>query len=255
MMTARRGLAHWWIGVATACGVLGVGSTTFAQEQQDVEHREPSRSHDASLGPQFGARVGYAVGAGSVYSGLGVSDASSGTIPVIVDIGWRMMHHLYVGAYGQVAPVLLREDPRSCPQGFDCSAQNWRMGLQVDAHLLPHTRVDPYVGIGGGYEILHTHVSGNAPIPLPSGTIVGHVDQSVTDRGWEFGNLTVGFDYRFSHGFGLGPFGTATLARYNVRDVNRTVTVGGTEVPTPVASVDHALHEQFLFGLRGTFNR
>lgn len=249
---ARLGPGLAAVGIAA----LACTAPSVASAQSSAEAPEPYRptSHVASTGVQVGARLGYAAGAGSVYSGLGVADASVGTLPVIADLGWRALPELYVGAYGQFAPVMLRENPQSCPQGFSCAAQNWRIGLQVDYHFLPRTRLDPYVGIGGGYEILRTHVSGTTTIPLPQGPAPGQVDSTVVDRGWEFANLTLGFDWRASKAIGVGPFATATLARYNVREGDRTVTVAGNVVPSAQEPIDHATHAQFLFGIRGTFN-
>lgn len=228
-------------------------TSTMTRTSEQVEAAVP-RTRMAKPGIQLGARVGYAGGAGSVYSGLGVWDASSGTIPLMVDLGWRVIPHLYIGAYGGFAPVLLKTNPQSCPGGFNCDAQNWRFGLQFDVHPLPRVSWDPYIGFGAGYEVIHTTVNGTTPVTLPTGPATALVDSSVTDRGWEFGNITLGADFRLDRAIGLGPFFTATLARYNVRETDRSVTVAGTPIPSPVADVTHANHAQFIVGVRGTFN-
>ena len=50
-------------------------------------------------------------------------------------------------------------------------------------------------------------------------------------------------------------FVTATIAQYNVRDDERTVTVAGAPVAAPPpAAVASVGHELFIFGVRGTFN-
>lgn len=246
---ARLGFA----AVIAAATLAGSASTALAQEEAE-RPLEPGPGRMANLGLQVGARLGYAVGIGSVYEGLAVYDASYGTLPLVVDVGWRALPELYVGAYGQLAPVFLRTNPQSCPENFQCSARDWRFGLQADIHFLPRTSLDPYIGVGAGYEVLNTTVNGTAPIPLPTGTVPGNVDSSVTERGWEFGNLTVGFDYRLSRGVGFGPFFTATLARFNVRESDRTVTVAGNNIPSAPAPVAHSDHAQFIIGARGTFN-
>lgn len=214
--------------------------------------------HDymARTGPQMGVRVGYALGTGIVYSGLSLRDSSSGALPVTIDLGWRFLPQLYAGLYGSFAPVFLKNNPISCPDGFDCNAQNWRFGVQFDYHFVPRSRLDPYIGLGGGYEVLHTNVHGTTPVPLPTGGAApGNVSAGITDRGWEFANLTLGFDARINSVVGIGPYVSGSLSEYNVHSGNQSVTVSGTQVSNAAVSpVDHGLHELFFAGLRGTFN-
>lgn len=212
-------------------------------------------SYRARLGPQVGARVGFAAGSGVVYSGLNVTEGSGGAVPIILDLGWRFLPELYVGAYGQFAPVFTRQNAISCPAGFDCWAHDWRFGVEADFHFLPRWRLDPYIGVGTGYEILESNIHGTAPVPTPLGTVPGNVATNVTDSGYEFVNLTLGFDGRFDSVVGFGPFVTGTLDRYALHDGTQTVMVGGTVVQTgSVAPVTPGLHELVLAGLRGTFN-
>jgi opacity protein-like surface antigen len=214
----------------------------------------PVRDWMASPGLQFGLRSGVIEGTGVVYSGLSLRSASSAAIPIIADLGARIIPQLYLGVYGQFAPVITKNTPQ-CPDGFDCAAQNWRFGIQADYHFIPTSRFDPYVGIGSGYEILHSSSVGTAPIPTPAGVVQGNVNGHAVDRGWEFAAVTVGFDYRAANFFGFGPFFTATLAEYNVRTGATQVSVGGAEVSSSfLAPVSHGIHELFFLGLRGTFN-
>lgn len=214
-----------------------------------------SSSYRARLGPQLGARVAYAAGTGVVYSGLNVSDASSGALPIIVDLGWRFLPALYVGAYGQWGHVFTKNNDISCPTGFDCAAQDWRFGVEGDLHFLPRSRLDPYFGVGTGYEILSTSIHGTAPVPTAAGAVQGNVATNVTDSGYEFFNLSLGFDVRIDSVVGLGPFISGSLGRYALHDGTQTVTVGPATVQSgSVAPVDHAMHELYFAGLRGTFN-
>jgi hypothetical protein len=215
----------------------------------------PPPSYEASTGPQVGARVGYAGTFGVVYSGLSFTDATSGAIPVIIDVGWRFLPRLYAGLYGQLAPVLTRNNPVSCPDGTNCSAQDYRVGVQVDLHFAPSSRVDPYVGVGGGYEVLQSNVGGGTSVPTPAGVQPGAVNASTVNRGWEMGALTLGLDMRPSRGVAVGPFVTGTLAEYNERTGTQSVTVGAAIVQSgPVPEVNHGLHELLIGGVRGTFN-
>ena len=160
----------------------------------------------AQLGPQVGLRLGFGGGTGVVYEGLEVSNSSVGAAPITADVGWRFAPALYVGAYGQYAPVFYRTNSVSCPGGFDCWAHDWRAGLEVDLHFIPNSRLDPYLGLGAGYEWLESNIHGTGPVPTPAGAVPGYTAASVTDRGVEFLNVTLGMDIRLDPAVGLGPY-------------------------------------------------
>ena len=223
-----------------------------------VEHEQEvvvENDWHAQTGLQLGVRFGYSFGAGAVFSGLPVVDNSDGALPLIVDAGARVLPSLYIGAYGQYAPVFTKDASTACPAGFSCNAADWRFGLEVDLHFLPSARWDPYVGLGAGYEILHSSIEGPAPVALPSGVMgVAQVNESENNRGWEFGSVTLGADIRLNRHVGLGPFFTFTLAEFNVRSGESTMSAGGVSTTTTVPAVNSTLHELFIFGARGTFN-
>jgi opacity protein-like surface antigen len=262
MFTSSRRLA-----LGLAASALLIGGSARAQDYETTPILNPpppdlgppatfgSHRYQANTGLQVGARVGYGGGAGIVYSGLDVTSASAGGLPIIVDLGARVLPQLYGGLYGQFAPIFTKNNPISCPDGFDCNAQQWRFGVQFDYHYAPRSRLDPYVGLGGGYEVLHTNVTGPVPVPTALGTLTGNAHASITDRGWEFVNLTFGFDGRFNRAVALGPFVTGSIGEYGIHTGTEDVYIAGTQVAamhTP--NVNHGVHELFFGGLRGTFN-
>lgn len=215
----------------------------------------PPSSVMANVGPQFGARVGYAFGTGIVYSGFSVTDGSRGAMPLIVDLGWRFLPQLYAGLYGQYAPVFTKTNDVECFEAFTCTTQDYRFGLQADFHPLPRSRYDPYIGVGWGYEILHAKVSGPQVVPTPGGLVPATVEASAINRGWEFGTIIVGFDGRIDPAVGVGLFASASLNEYNVHTGTQNVMVGGTQVSSaPLPDVNHGLHELYIAGVRGTIN-
>jgi hypothetical protein len=268
MFTNSRSLA-----VALSASALLFGATARAQDTaQDAAIQVPpmfnppppdlgppstsgTRSHMANRGLQVGVRTGYGGGAGVVYSGLTVHEASSGGIPVIVDLGARILPELYAGIYGGWASIFTKNNAVSCPDDLDCKTQQWRFGVQFDFHYIPTSKLDPYIGLGGGYEILHTHITGAIPIPTALGTIPGTTDTTITDRGWEFANLTAGFDARFNRAVALGPFISGSISEYGVHSGTETASIMGTQVVArPVPTVSHGLHELLFVGVRATFN-
>jgi hypothetical protein len=254
------------LAAAFTTSALLIGSTVHAQDEIQPLYNTPppdvplssvigAHGYTANRGLQLGARFGYGGGTGIVYSGLSVTDASNGGLPIIVDLGVRALPQLYVGLYGQFAPIFTKNNPVSCPDGFDCTTQQWRFGVEADYHFVPRSKLDPYIGLGSGYEILHTSVNGTVPVPTPLGTATGNVHAGIIDRGWEFANLTLGFDARLNHVVGVGPFVSASISEYGVHDGTQVVAVGGTTVSnTPIPEVTHGVHELYFAGVRGTFN-
>jgi hypothetical protein len=203
-----------------------------------------------------------------VYSGLAFGDMSAGAIPLIVDLGWRFLPQLYLGAYGQVAPVVVRTGTDACPDSADCSGVNWRIGVELDYHPLPASRLDPYVGVGAGYEMLHRSVNG--PITVSSSAVgttgmgggtgttapkSGMTNASIIDQGWEMAAVTLGLDVRASDMLGIGPFVTGTFGRYDIHNgTQSTVLNGGAVTSGSVPAVSHDVHQLLIVGVRGTFN-
>jgi hypothetical protein len=262
MFTSSRRLA-----VALTASALLVGGSARAQDQTTPIFNPPppdvgppstygySHSRMANTGLQVGVRTGYGGGTGIVYSGLSVHEASGGAIPVIVDLGVRIVPQFYAGIYGSWANIFTKNNPVSCPGDLDCKTNQWRFGVELDFHPLPSSKFDPYFGVGGGYEILHTSINGAANLPTALGTVPGTVSAGIIDRGWEFVNLTGGFDVRINHGVGIGPFISGSLSEYGVHTGNQSASVGGTQVANmPVPPVTHGLHELYFAGIRGTFN-
>lgn len=247
--------------LAPALIAILAGSVARAEDSPDAT------PNAAKAGFQAGVRVGYVNGLGVVYQGVNLNDATYGAIPVIVDLGWRIIPQLYAGLYGQYAPVFLKTYPLTCPQGLTCAAQDWRFGVEADYHILPHYFIDPYVGLGFGYEVLHSSYHGSTIVQDSSGNFVqGTGDASVVDRGWEFGSLTVGADWRFNRMFAVGLFLVGTLGQYNVQSESGTVTIPGqpsqmivslpycTGNQQPPSCIQFEIHGLLAIGARGTFN-
>jgi opacity protein-like surface antigen len=269
--------------LATACSALALATgahaaddvhaadgTTDTPEPRDPSNDRASRSENGSGGSgraanfwehdgtrtgfQAGVRVAYTDGVGVVYKGVHLSDASSGALPLLVDVGWRIAPELYVGVYGQYAPVFLKTYALTCPSGSSCTAQDWRFGVEADYHFLPRSTLDPYVGLGVGYEILHTSLRGVTLVQQGGTFMVATVQESFTDRGWEFVSLTAGLDWRFCESLGAGLFVLGTLGEYNVQAASGTATTSTQQDTLSFAPIPIAPHALAFVGLRGSFN-
>jgi outer membrane protein W len=175
----------------------------------------------------LGLRLGYGFPLGRA---SGDPDAEldrhySSKLPIWLDAGYRFSPKFLVGLYGQYAIATLADD--SCSDGADCSGSVIRFGLQVQYNAMPNAAVDPWFGLGIGYELAH-----------------GEGSQTKWDlRGFEFANLQAGFDFKLSAALSLGPFVSYSFGRY----------ASGEYEPgdPPSGQVqDKALHEWVVIGLR-----
>ena len=198
----------------------------------DEQARAAPPTADADLpasGPRFGVRTGLARPIGSAFSGSSaLSDTIYGYVPLRLDAGYRIERHFYVGIDAQLAAII----PAGCTSGYSCSGTNTRLGMMVAYHLLPTKLVDPYLGVGMGYEVLHTTRS------------VGTTSVDITARGFELLDAELGADVRLGRSWRVGPVISGSLARYTGVAVNG---IESTDFTT-------LLHVWVMAGVRGAFD-
>jgi hypothetical protein len=219
-------------------------------------------------GLEVGVGLGFQVGAGYVYKNgtrlngtvgdVKLSDAANGGIAFAVDLGYRLNSRWFIGAFGQYTHVLTKNNPLSCPEGFECSTGQIRLGPQVQYHFSPDASFDPFVGLGFGIVLLNSSIKGPIPVPTPAGPITANLDIDSKTRGPEFVNLTVGGKWRAGESFSFGPYLNATYARYTVRAGTSTLTLpaaaGGSSVTGPLGPVDDGPYGLLILGFRGTYS-
>jgi hypothetical protein len=203
---------------------------------------------------QVGLRTGYGLPIGGYAKALelqGISqrmhdlgDDANGAIPIWIEAGYRIVPELSVGGYALYGMALFkaadRRDPLGggCPEGVDCAAWGWRFGLRGEVHLLPHGAIDPWAGIGVGYELLYSDFEG---------TVLGFpMDVAVAYRGFELLLLEGGADVRVWDRFAVGPFLSLSLVQYSGCSAERDGESQRCEITRP------ALHEWLVIGVRGT---
>jgi len=162
-----------------------------------------------------GARAAYALPFGP-FTGEADSpylhDLYLGTVPLWVDLELSTRDlKLRMGAFLQYAPGHLRGE---CDG--PCGANDLSTGIQVSYHFAPHKRLDPWVGMGLGYEwtnlhALRTAVSYRGPaLQLQAGGDYGVVGPV---RVGPFVNLTVGYYSRMDFTLEGRGSGTALIQR------------------------------------------
>ncbi|WP_163988283.1 hypothetical protein [Pyxidicoccus caerfyrddinensis] len=236
--------------------ILGLASPAAAQEL-DAPRAEGPRGLQLALSVGAGGGVGY-VYKNDVSSTTGepedlkITDASSITLPVLLEVGYRASPHCYLGLWGSYEKVFPKENERSCPDGFDCNFRQWRFGPEVRYHFSPGAGFDPWVGLGVGLEIAVSEGEGERDVPVPGvGPVPARIEKSVTDRGPTFARLALGGDVRLGRSLFLGPIVTASIGSYTVHTGERTVTLPGLPPQTTALTpVDDGFHALFTIALR-----
>lgn len=189
---------------------------------------------DVNSGIEVGLRTGYAIALGSATGAQNdsLSNTISGYIPIWIDAGYRLASpNLFLGAYFQYGIGFNGSSLNNC----NCSTNDVQYGIQAHYHLMPDQQIDPWVGLGIGYESLN--VSG------PSGT-------GLSATGWQYVIPQVGVDYRglmenLSLGavlmFGLGQYGNESVSAGNGQSQSAGIP-------------NTALHEWLTIAIRGAYD-
>jgi hypothetical protein len=234
---------------------LGLARAVAAQEL------EAPRA-DGPRGLQLALSVGAGGGAGYVYKNgvtstgepldLKVTEGTTVTLPVLLEVGYRASPHCYLGVWGSYEKVFSKESDIACPAGFDCDFRQWRVGPEVRYYVSPGAGFDPWVGLGVGLEVSVNDVEGEADVPVPGvGLVPARIETHATYRGPTFARLALGGDVKFGRSLFLGPIVTASVGSYTVHTTEQTVTLPGLPAQTTVSPpVDDGFHGLFTVGLR-----
>ena len=177
---------------------------------------------------KLGLRLGYGLPSGKLSSDGGkMSDAFSGQVPIWLDAGYMVTPNVLVGLYGQYGFVSVK----NCDSGASCSAHDLRIGVQGQYHFTPDQSIDPWLGLGVGYESLGFSES------------AGGLSVDGSAKGWEFLNLQGGVDFQVIPALTVGPFLSFSLDQFS------STTLAGTSADIS----SKALHEWIVFGAKGTF--
>jgi len=221
-------------------GASLLGTAAFAHDP-NMPPTGPTGSSTATEGIhglELGVRAGYGVPLGTAGDNNSFSDGIKGMIPFWADVGYRIDSNWYLGGFFQFGLGFVGNKILGCNvPGISCSVNDLRFGLNIHYHILPNQTLDPWVGIGAGYEIVNISASTQG------------ASASLSTRGWEFGNAQLGLDYKFSSSFGAGPFVTFTVAQFS----DQSASVNGQDVPG-AGIMNKAIHEWLIFGLRGVFD-
>ncbi len=155
-------------------------------------------SEDDGSGFGFGVRGAWAKPQGGLTGDEDLGGPVNWQLPVWLEAGYHINRNMFVGAYGQYAFGFA-----NCAAGQDCSNHAWRAGLEF-LYTFMTGMVQPWAGLGVGYEWLSTSASGD--------------DRSF--KGLELLNVQLGVDLALGK-MTLGPFVSYSLfGKYSSFDAN-----------------------------------
>lgn len=255
-MTWIRTLGIMGFGLVFTTPALAQDAEPEADRASDAPAAAPAAEHEeaapVAAGEEsgkfaIGLRLGYGVPLGSIDknadgSSNKMSDGISGQFPIWLDLGYLITPNVMLGLYGQYGfGSLTGQIKTACDQasvaGVSCSISDLRFGIQGQYHISPAENIDPWLGLGVGYEMLKVSLSG------------GGQDGSLTDKGFEFANLQAGVDFKPMPKFGVGPFVSFSFGQYGSTSSSGSASAFGAGGDIP----NKAVHEWLTFGARGAF--
>ena len=193
-----------------------------------------SEPPQAARGFQADLRLGYARPMGGLQApaALRLTNLFDSEQPLTLDAGWRFGDNWFLGAYGTIAGGKSGSTFEDLCAVSNCRAMSYRFGAELLVFILPDQRVDPWLGVGVGYDL------SSLAIGRPQGSI------SVGARGFELPRLQAGVDYRFSKYLGFGPYLDFAVGEYT----DSTVKTDHYSSDRPIDDGDW--HGWFSVGLR-----
>jgi hypothetical protein len=234
------------VTTALLAAALLAASPIRAEEVSAAQRDEP-RLH-------LGLRTGFGLPLGKFAdvrnAGFADSDVNAlrddthGAIPLWLDAGYRITPHLMLGGYFMFGIVLPKVAPAAaplsggCPEGVDCSATGVRFGIQAQYAFSPGRFVNPWVGLGLGYEWIRTGLEGEL--------FSNRIEASASHSGPELLHVQGGVDLELNRSLALGPFASLSGMQYTTCSTE----LSGEEVDCEIE--DPAWHGWLVFGVRGT---
>ncbi|HUM11613.1 MAG TPA: hypothetical protein VLT82_11735 [Myxococcaceae bacterium] len=190
----------------------------------------------AASGFEAAFRSGVMFPAGDADKNEKLSDYAGLGFPIWGDIGYRFGGKFFVGATAFYAFGTLGDQYKNqCnAAGLSCSGSGLRLGAEAQFHPSGRAPIDPWVGLGFGFEWISTKIS--------SGTQSG----TVTLQGWDFLQLEGGVDFALGSLFRLGPFVAFSMGQYDTATASAQGQSFSQDIP------NKALHYWFTVGAKLT---
>ncbi|MES1179019.1 MAG: outer membrane beta-barrel protein [Myxococcales bacterium] len=195
---------RYFLGLGFGLFVLVSGGRASAQEAPRARPFE------------IGVSSGYsAVGLGSRLSYADID--SLWEVPLLIDVGYRVSKHFSVGAYGEVGFIDSTSDSvEDAEESLD--GHHYRLGVEAIYHSAPERHVQPWLGVGLGYDTLRLNYHFRSTFP-PFGNEPPDPGSSTPIRasGFELGHVQLGIDFALVPWLSFGPYVGASVVDYSKR--------------------------------------
>ena len=187
---------------------------------------------------EMGARAGVSYPLGSSISGKALADQVGPSFPFTFEIGVRALGRYELALVGQYAVGTVSAlNASGCYTGNNaCSASVGQVGIEFLYHPLGLARIDPFVGIGLGYEWL-----------IARATIQGK-NNDLAVSGWNWFVLQSGVEFPIGQLFRLGPYALLSVGQYQESSYTVTTATGIQSGTSPIAH--QAAHLWLSVGIR-----
>jgi hypothetical protein len=154
-----------------------------------------------------------------------VDDVATPGLALDLSVGYRATPAFLIGGY-------LTLGGYGNPDNDDHGAVTAALGIEVDYHLMPTAKLDPWISIGTGVKLMAIDTGDGAERAL---------------TGLELAKVQVGLDYRLSPRFAIGPVLGASATMYrSIHD--------DTMSDDPIAIEDKDINWTFSLGVLGRFD-
>jgi hypothetical protein len=184
--------------------VISLLVPALAYAQPASESVDDNAGFDHAVAPvhnafEIGVGTGYTQGGGKLGGSMGSLEDVSGPGGIVeVDLGYRLIPELSIGAYGTFSKFQKGDQVASGTDVLGATA-----GIQAAWHFRPDRSVDPFVSLGGGWKGLW----------LDPGT-----GKTTSLQGLELARLQIGADYRVSKDVAIAPVIGGSLSMFISQD-------------------------------------
>lgn len=192
-------------------------------------------------GFELGIRIGYARPFGERVAGEPLDRTFSSALPVVLDAGYRVTPHLYVGGLISYAPLAMNKYGLGCNTQVsdgpgDCSGSAIRIAADAQWRMSIGDGYAGWLGAGFGVERLS--------IDYESGCFDGPF--SSIDSGFELAHVEAGAGMQVNTGLVIGPFASYSVGLFRTSKTTGSCNGGG-EIP------DKTVNGLLTLGLRAMY--
>ncbi len=221
----------------------GVGLDAASSSESDA-------ASGTTSGFEWGLRTGLELGLGEIddgnaFRGADLNGVAEYRIPVWLDLGYRFTEPLWLGLYAQAGSGAFGD---SCPSGAQCEWTDVRLGGQLVYNLAPTSPMDPWLGLGLGWEWLRGSVTQAVEVSVAGEqTTVSVMAREL--RGGPQLLLQGGLGFDLGETVRIGPYVSAAAGMYLTDSFECTP---GLDCSTEGEDLENKLHAWLGLGIRGT---